>query len=256
MTYGASFQEKTFWATRPVQCTNGGILLKNCIKRIKNNYKKTLNVTALIVLGMVCLYGLLYHCDKFREEVCYRYYQMGWMLDKNRSAKMWSRERWRKQRKEFSCPVVTVQGKIVFHSNRHGEGGQTIYMLNNGRLKRLHGGLRPKISFDARKLISWGGLHGGLYFTDLSLGKETKIDIPKQYGLLADFDWSPDEKKICFVADSEENPVENLFIFDCKQKRSRKLRISKISTEILISVIQDGLQMEKVYCLMQIFILM
>ena len=56
---------------------------------------------------------------EFKEEACYKYYQVGWILDKDRTPQMWDRKRWKRQRDEYSRAVVSVKGKILFFSDRY-----------------------------------------------------------------------------------------------------------------------------------------
>ena len=182
---------------------------------------KTFLTGVLIVIVLIGIFVVLERISpSFKEEMCYKYYQMGWMLDKDRTSKMWDRARWRRQRKEFARPVVAVDGKILFFSKRYPKNSKVaipgIYVLSKGVYSFVVQGGKPRFSSDGKKIIRL--LLGKFEILNLKGEVLQTIVYPSHFSVIYSFDWSPDEKKICFVADSEENPVENLFIFDLTTK--------------------------------------
>lgn len=96
--------------------------------------------------------------------------------------------------------VVTVQGKIFFHSDRFGKKGQTICVLENGKTTPIEGGLEPAYNEKLRKIMYWGGLDKrGLLIIDFFAKKTVRVPKTKDYSIIG-FDWSHDGKKICFAS--------------------------------------------------------
>lgn len=96
--------------------------------------------------------------------------------------------------------VVTVEGKIFFHSDRYGKKGQTICVLEHGKITPIEGGLQPVYNEKLRKIMYWGGFDKrGLLVIDFLARKTIRVPKTKDYGIVG-FDWSHDGKKICFAS--------------------------------------------------------
>lgn len=95
--------------------------------------------------------------------------------------------------------VVKVSGKIFFYSDRFGKKGQTICVLEEGKIIPIEGGLRPAYNAKLKKIMYWGGFDKrGLLIIDLVSGKTPRIPNTRNYGM-SNFDWSHNGKKICFA---------------------------------------------------------
>jgi len=96
--------------------------------------------------------------------------------------------------------VVTVEGKIFFHSDRFGKKGQTICVLEQGKITPIEGGLEPVYNEKLRKIMYWGGLDKrGLLVIDFLGGQTIRVPKTKDYSIIG-FDWSHDGKKVCFAS--------------------------------------------------------
>lgn len=125
-------------------------------------------------------------------------------------------------RNNKGATLVTVPGRIIFHSDRLEHG---VYKLEDGRIEKFieHGGL-AKLSSDGKKILYFKS-GSRITIKDLTTNTDERvIFFPKGYEPTA-YDWSPDGKKICFTADpvDDKKSFDNLFIYDIYTEEIKQL---------------------------------
>lgn len=128
-------------------------------------------------------------------------------------------------RKDKDIPLISVSGRIIFHSDRPDRG---IYILQDGRVEKFieHGGL-AKFSNDGKKLLYFRS-GGKLTIKNLVTNTDERVlFFPKGYDPIT-YDWSPDGKKICFIANTytDKYPIrekKNLFIMDIETEEIKQV---------------------------------
>lgn len=125
-------------------------------------------------------------------------------------------------RNNKGATLVTVPGRIIFHSDRLEHG---VYKLEDGRIEKFieHGGL-AKLSSDGKKILYFKS-GGRITIKNLTTNTDERvIFFPKGYEPTA-YDWSPDVKKICFTADpvDDKKSFDNLFLYDIYTEEIKQL---------------------------------
>ncbi len=102
--------------------------------------------------------------------------------------------------------VVSVQGKIIFHTTRDWQPvGNAIYLLQDGHLEKIDYGLNPRF---VRKKSAIAYLGEKIFLHDLSKKTTERLPISKSAAdKIYDYDISPNGAQIVFIAPKKEkNP--------------------------------------------------